>query len=82
MKHASLPIVISMTLIWLSEGERIFGGLSVKGAVERHTEREREEHIKSQHLSPPMDSGSMINSLKTTIKAELKMGTNTSKYNI
>lgn len=57
MKHASLPIVISMTLIWLSEGERIFGGLSVKGAAERHTQREREEHIKSHIFLPPWTVG-------------------------
>lgn len=28
------PIASSMMLIWLSEGDRIFGGLSVRGAVE------------------------------------------------
>lgn len=51
MKHVSLPIVISMMLIWLSEGERIFGGLSVKGAVERQTERERST-LKPTSFSP------------------------------
>lgn len=33
-----LPIASSMMLIWLSEGDRIFGGLSVRGAVEWQTE--------------------------------------------
>lgn len=39
MNQVSLPIASSMTLIWFSEGERIFGGLSVRGAVERQTQR-------------------------------------------
>lgn len=33
--QAYLPIASSMMLIWLSEGDRILGGLSVRGAVER-----------------------------------------------
>lgn len=68
-----------MMLIWLSEGKRIFGGLSVRGAVKRQTERKR-ERIKFHVFSPPVDCGSMIYSLKTTIKAALKMGANTFKY--
>lgn len=71
MKDVSLPIAISMTLIWLSEGKRIFGGLSVRGAVKRQTERKRKSTLNSTSFSP-MDSGSMIYSLKTTIKAALK----------
>lgn len=51
MKHILLPIAISMTLIWLSEGKRIFGGLSVRGAVKRQTER-KEEHIKFHIFLP------------------------------
>lgn len=64
-----LPIAISMMLIWLSEGERIFGGLSVRGAAERQTEREQlKSNVFFSLPQPPVDSGSMINSLKTTIK--------------
>lgn len=66
MKHVSLPIAISMTLIWLSEGKIIFGGLSVRGAVKRQTERK--STLNSTSFSP-VDSGSMIYSLNTTIKA-------------
>lgn len=33
--QAYLPIASSMMLIWPSEGDRILGGLSVRGAVER-----------------------------------------------
>lgn len=38
-----LPSTSSMMLIWLSEGDRIFGGLSVRGAVERQKQRRRYE---------------------------------------
>lgn len=57
-----------MTLIWLSEGTRIFGGLSVRGAVKRKTERRT---LNSTSLSP-MDRGIMIYSIKTKIKTALK----------
>jgi len=66
MKHVVLPIAISMMLIWLSEGKRIFGGLSVRGAVKRQTKRE--STLNSPPFSP-VDCRSMIYSLKTTIKA-------------
>ena len=48
-----LPIAISMMLIWLSEGNRIFGGLSVRGAVKRKTERKEEQHI-NFHIFLPL----------------------------
>lgn len=38
MQHVSLPSAISMMLIWLSEGNRIFGAWSVTGAVKRQAE--------------------------------------------
>lgn len=45
-------------------------------------DKQREWSTLNPTSFPPMHSGSMINSLKTTIKTALKMGTNTWKYNI
>lgn len=81
MKHVSLPIAISMTLIWLSEGERIFGGLSVRGAAEKTNREEKAEHIKF-HIFLPRGQWEYDLFIKDHNKGCIKMGTNKRKYNI
>lgn len=46
------PIASSMMLIWLSEGDMILGGLSVRGAAERQTET---KSLTMDTVSSPVD---------------------------
>ncbi len=70
-----------MTLIWLSEGKRIFGGLSVRGAVKRQREEKKEKHIKF-HIFLPRGQWEYDLFIKDHNKGCIKKGTNTRKYNI
>lgn len=65
-----LPIASSMMLIWLSEGDRIFGGLSVRGAVEWQTEM---KILKMATSCFPSGMCVYDKSIQHEIKAALKM---------
>lgn len=67
-----LPIASSMMLIWLSEGDRIFGGLSVRGAVEWQTETKM---LKMATFFFSCGLCVYDESIRHKIKAALKMNT-------
>lgn len=69
-----------MTLTWLSDGKRIFGGLSVRGAAKRQTEGEG-EHI-NFHICLPRGQWEYDLFIKDPNKGRIKAGTNAWKYNI